>query len=166
MIFVLMTLWALFMGMVARQRFGRSFGKWFAIGAALQFLVFAICLFVSIETLSRFDRPAPALFALVGGVIAMAFMFWRLKDAPPAEPARASAQGDDLRGWGGEGGALKRWIAQAGVGVWVVGFMVMGFPGGTILMASVCTNRRLDGLDWVMSVIVPGFGFVKSLVCR
>ena len=41
-------------------------------------------------------------------------------------------------------------------------FMVGNFPGGTILMAVSCRSNRLDGWDWVLSVIIPFYGFFKS----
>lgn len=43
-------------------------------------------------------------------------------------------------------------------------FLVIYFPGGTILMALSCDSRRLDGWDWVLSVIIPGYGLAKSLL--
>jgi len=42
--------------------------------------------------------------------------------------------------------------------------LVVYFPGGTILMAMSCDSRRLDGWDWVLSVIVPGYGLFKALL--
>lgn len=44
-------------------------------------------------------------------------------------------------------------------------FFVGNFPGGTILMAMSCNTRRLDGWDWVLSVIIPFFGLIKAVVC-
>ncbi len=41
-------------------------------------------------------------------------------------------------------------------------FLIAYFPGGTILMALSCDSRRLDGWDWVLSVIIPGYGLAKS----
>ncbi|MBL4543400.1 MAG: hypothetical protein JKP98_24250 [Rhodobacteraceae bacterium] len=40
---------------------------------------------------------------------------------------------------------------------------VLYFPGGTILMALSCDSRKLDGWDWVLSVVIPGFGVVKTI---
>ncbi|MER9302447.1 hypothetical protein NKJ06_12275 [Mesorhizobium sp. M0293] len=40
--------------------------------------------------------------------------------------------------------------------------LVIYFPGGTIIMALSCNSRKLDGWDWVLSVIIPGFGLLKS----
>ncbi len=44
-------------------------------------------------------------------------------------------------------------------------FFLGQFPGGTILMATTCNTRRLDGWDWVLSVIMPFFGLIKSIKC-
>ena len=41
-------------------------------------------------------------------------------------------------------------------------FILAQFPGGTILMAISCSSRELDGLDWVLSVVVPFYGMIKS----
>jgi len=45
-------------------------------------------------------------------------------------------------------------------------FTVIYFPGGTILMAVSCDARRLDGWDWVLSVVIPAYGFLKSIFSR
>jgi len=45
----------------------------------------------------------------------------------------------------------------------VVGGLVAYFPGGTILMALSCNSRRLDGWDWVLSVVVPFYGVFKTI---
>lgn len=42
-------------------------------------------------------------------------------------------------------------------------FALIYFPGGTILMAVVCNSRRLDGWDWVLSVVIPAYGLIKAL---
>ncbi len=42
--------------------------------------------------------------------------------------------------------------------------LVAYFPGGTILMAMRCHSYRLDGWDWVLSVIVPFYGLFKAFV--
>jgi len=41
--------------------------------------------------------------------------------------------------------------------------LVLYFPGGTILMATQCNSHRLNGWDWVLSVIIPGYGLFKAL---
>jgi hypothetical protein len=50
----------------------------------------------------------------------------------------------------------------AGAGLFIL-FLFINFPGGTIMMALSCNTRRLDGWDWVLSVVIPGFGLFKSL---
>jgi hypothetical protein len=52
--------------------------------------------------------------------------------------------------------------SASGIAMFLV-FMVLYFPGGTIMMALSCNSRKLDGWDWVLSVIIPGFGLMKSL---
>jgi len=42
-------------------------------------------------------------------------------------------------------------------------FLLGQFPGGTIVMALKCNSRRLDGWDWVMSVVIPFYGLMKAL---
>ena len=42
-------------------------------------------------------------------------------------------------------------------------YLLTCFPGGTIFMAIMVPNRELTGLDWVLSVILPGFGLIKGL---
>ncbi len=55
-------------------------------------------------------------------------------------------------------------ILGAGYGVIMfLIFAVIYFPGGTILMALTCNSRRLDGWDWVLSVIIPAYGLIKAL---
>lgn len=44
--------------------------------------------------------------------------------------------------------------------------LVAYFPGGTILMAMICSSHRLDGWDWVLSVILPFYGLGKVLFSR
>jgi hypothetical protein len=44
-------------------------------------------------------------------------------------------------------------------------FLLGNFPGGTIVMATACNTRRLDGWDWVLSVIIPFFGLIRSVTC-
>ena len=44
----------------------------------------------------------------------------------------------------------------------IVFFAVGQFPGGTILMAMSCDTNRLDGWAWVLSVVIPFFGFFTA----
>lgn len=44
-------------------------------------------------------------------------------------------------------------------------FLVGQFPGGTIFMALSCSSYRLDGWDWVFSVVIPFFGLFKGIAC-
>ena len=53
--------------------------------------------------------------------------------------------------------------AFAGLGCLVL-YILIGFPGGTIFMAIMVPNKELSGLDWVLSVIIPGFGLIKGLL--
>lgn len=56
--------------------------------------------------------------------------------------------------------------SEYGIGAVVFVFFLLGnFPGGTILMALSCGSRQLDGWDWVLSVIIPFYGFFKSASC-
>lgn len=58
---------------------------------------------------------------------------------------------------------LKRML-ESTIGIMIVlFFLVVYFPGGTILMALSCDSRRLDGWDWVLSVVVPAYGLIKSI---
>ena len=41
--------------------------------------------------------------------------------------------------------------------------LIFNFPGGTIFMALMCKSWRLDGWDWVLSVIIPGYGMLKGI---
>jgi len=41
-------------------------------------------------------------------------------------------------------------------------FMLGQFPGGTILMALRCDSHRLNGWDWVLSVVIPFYGLIKA----
>lgn len=50
-------------------------------------------------------------------------------------------------------------------GTMIVLFMLLWFPGGTFWQWAACGYRRLDGWDWVLSAIIPGYGFVKGLTC-
>jgi len=44
-------------------------------------------------------------------------------------------------------------------------FILMQFPGGTVFMAIACPNQRLDGLDWVLSVVIPAYGLIQGGRC-
>lgn len=46
--------------------------------------------------------------------------------------------------------------------LWAV-FLLGQFPGGTIVMALKCNSTRLDGWDWVLSVVIPFYGLAKAL---
>lgn len=55
-------------------------------------------------------------------------------------------------------------ILETGMGaVFFVLFLLIYFPGGTIFMAMRCNSHRLDGWDWVLSVIIPAYGLLKGL---
>lgn len=54
-------------------------------------------------------------------------------------------------------------MASTGTVVFFVFFLALQFPGGTIIMALACNSRRLDGWDWVLSVIIPGYGLFTAL---
>lgn len=57
-------------------------------------------------------------------------------------------------------------VAGLGFGAFFVAFFLLGqFPGGTIFMALMCDSRRLDGWDWVLSVIIPFYGLIKGMMC-
>lgn len=60
---------------------------------------------------------------------------------------------------------MKNILSTIGGGVFLVLFLLMQFPGGTIFMAVACPNRRLDGWDWVLSVIVPAYGLIRGTTC-
>jgi hypothetical protein len=45
-----------------------------------------------------------------------------------------------------------------------LGYLLLGFPGGTIFMAIMVPSKDLGGLEWVLSVIIPGFGLVRGLI--
>lgn len=47
--------------------------------------------------------------------------------------------------------------------VFAIIFMLGQFPGGTILMALRCDSHRLNGWDWVLSVVIPFYGLFKAL---
>jgi hypothetical protein len=58
-------------------------------------------------------------------------------------------------------------LFESGAGLLFAAVFLLGqFPGGTILMAMTCNSRRLDGWDWVLSVIVPFYGVMKVLFSR
>ena len=49
-------------------------------------------------------------------------------------------------------------------GLGFVGLILLfNFPGGTIFMALMCKSWRLDGWDWVLSVVIPGYGMLKGI---
>lgn len=57
-------------------------------------------------------------------------------------------------------------LFQGAAGIFFVGLFILGyFPGGTIFMAVMCDSHRLDGWDWVLSVIIPFFGLFTALTC-
>lgn len=56
---------------------------------------------------------------------------------------------------------MQRLFDGALTGILFVAFALFYFPGGTILMAMACNSRRLDGWDWVLSVIIPAYGLAK-----
>jgi len=56
------------------------------------------------------------------------------------------------------------WGGVAGL-MFVAYFLLGQFPGGTIFMAIMCDSRNLDGWDWVLSVIIPFYGFFVGLGC-
>mgnify|MGYP000681133212 CR=1 FL=1 len=58
---------------------------------------------------------------------------------------------------------MGRLFEQVGGFLFVAVFLLIQFPGGTIFMALSCNSRRLDGWDWVLSVIIPGYGLFKGL---
>jgi hypothetical protein len=55
-------------------------------------------------------------------------------------------------------------LLEGSIGIiFFIMFTLLNFPGSTILMASLYNSRNLDGLDWVLSVIIPGYGVAKVL---
>jgi hypothetical protein len=58
---------------------------------------------------------------------------------------------------------MSKFFGSAASIMWLVVFLLGQFPGGTIFMALKCNSRRLDGWDWVLSVIIPFFGLLKGL---
>jgi hypothetical protein len=55
-------------------------------------------------------------------------------------------------------------IFEGLAGIFFVGVFLLGqFPGGTIVMALSCRSSRLDGWDWVLSVVIPFYGIIKAL---
>jgi hypothetical protein len=48
-------------------------------------------------------------------------------------------------------------------GLFWICYMLVTFPGGTILMAVSCDSNKLDGWDWVLSVVVPFYGIIKAI---
>lgn len=59
---------------------------------------------------------------------------------------------------------MLKGIFEGGATLFMVAFfMVLNFPGGTIVMALGCNHSRLSGLDWVLSVVIPGYGLATTL---
>ena len=57
-------------------------------------------------------------------------------------------------------------LRASAAGIAIVALLpLVYFPGGTIFMALMCDSRRLDGWDWILSVIVPGYGLIAGLLC-
>ena len=44
-------------------------------------------------------------------------------------------------------------------------FFLGQFPGGTIFMSISCGTNKLDGGDWVLSVIIPFYGMARGIFC-
>ena len=56
-------------------------------------------------------------------------------------------------------------LADSAAGLAVTAlFLIIYFPGGTIFMALMCNTSKLDGWDWVLSVIIPGYGIGAVLL--
>jgi len=49
-----------------------------------------------------------------------------------------------------------------GIGIFII-FFFLQFPGGTIFMALACDTDKLDGWDWVLSVVIPAFGVLTGM---
>jgi len=60
---------------------------------------------------------------------------------------------------------MEKLLASVGGIAFLVVVSLIWFPGGTIFMALICKSRSLDGLDWVLSVVIPAFGLVSGLSC-
>jgi len=58
---------------------------------------------------------------------------------------------------------MKNLFENTLTSMFVIIFMLGQFPGGTIVMALSCQSKRLDGWDWVLSVVIPFFGLFKAL---
>ncbi len=58
---------------------------------------------------------------------------------------------------------IKNLFENTLTSMFVIIFMLGQFPGGTIVMALSCQSKRLDGWDWVLSVVIPFFGLFKAL---
>jgi hypothetical protein len=52
---------------------------------------------------------------------------------------------------------MERKLSAGYAGLLFLAFAFICFPGGAILMALACNSRRLDGWDWVLSVIIPAY---------
>jgi hypothetical protein len=59
---------------------------------------------------------------------------------------------------------MKKLIYGATTSAYGIIYLLTSFPGGTILMALSCDSHRLDGWDWVLSVIIPFYGIFKVLI--
>jgi|TARA_B110000879_G_C11056782_1_gene465078 hypothetical protein len=59
---------------------------------------------------------------------------------------------------------MRDFIEGAAGSLFVVIFLMGQFPGGTIVMALSCNASRLDGWDWVLSVIIPFYGIFMALL--
>ena len=62
-----------------------------------------------------------------------------------------------------QGAFMELKLSAGYAGLLFLAFAFISFPGGAILMALACNSRRLDGWDWVLSVIIPAYGLMKVL---
>ncbi len=44
--------------------------------------------------------------------------------------------------------------------------LIIILPVGTIVMGVVCPDGSIDFMDYVISLFVPGYGFIEALVCQ
>lgn len=82
---------------------------------------------------------------------------------PPAARFHATAPYQQSATPSSKSGALSGLPEFLTSGIFLVFFLIAYFPGGTITMALSCNSRRLDGWDWVLSVIIPMYGALKAL---
>ena len=47
----------------------------------------------------------------------------------------------------------------------IIGFLILWFPGGLIIMGTQCHGSKIDGWDWIFSVLVPFYGVIEAMVC-